>query len=442
MTVEESHSTFSCHAAFIAQLQRIPMHPFVINIDRNRTERVAGEKQERSTRDWINTLRLENGNPMQCDVENGGPDKRAYILVPTQFLGQAKAALEQYRIQLRQGGGANASNYRYTNPDGLHEDRNTHTRPTEIYVPTVAVLKNLQRMKNLSSTEIWQSAPSTIRTSLRSQQHFSTHTNAAPNQNHPPTQQNNQSNKYAQRSQNITPEEEDVTHTRPTPIKKNTGMADNYQKYSTDEFPPMQSHVRRPSLDTTVGTTQTRTTITQTANFAELEAAFKRHQSDFNTITTTVNTMDARVTTTMAACTTTAQQIIHIENRLDQMVIALQSIADNMAPSVSGSKIQKPQRSAPPSVHQPNAQETHTSEDEDEFSLDRTPGGSSNASMNTANTKSTVSSRNQSPEKKKARPTEEPNMQNQQSQSIISNLSDQQGSQYNSNSPSDGRNDK
>jgi lipopolysaccharide export LptBFGC system permease protein LptF len=62
------------------------------------------------------------------------------------------------------------------------------------------------------------------------------------------SQQNNQPNKYAQRSQNITPEEEDVTHTRPTPIKKNTGMADNYQKYSTDEFPPMQSHVRRPSL--------------------------------------------------------------------------------------------------------------------------------------------------------------------------------------------------
>jgi hypothetical protein len=118
---------------------------------------------------------------------------------------------------------------------------------------------------------------------------------------------------------------------------------------------------------------------------------------------------------------------------------ALQIIWHHLFP---GQKIQKPQRSAPPSVHQPNAQETHTSEDEDEFSLDRTPGGSSNASMNTANTKSTVSSRNQSPEKKKARPTEEPNMQNQQSQSIISNLSDQQGSQYNSNSPSDGRNNK
>jgi hypothetical protein len=45
--------------------------------------------------------------------------------------------------------------------------------------------------------------------------------------------------------------------------------------------------------------------------------------------------MDARITRTMAACTTTAQQIIHIESRLDQMVLQLQQIVANTATAVN-----------------------------------------------------------------------------------------------------------
>jgi hypothetical protein len=44
MTLEESHNNFTCHAAFIAQLQRIPLHPYVINIDRVRSEIIDGKK--------------------------------------------------------------------------------------------------------------------------------------------------------------------------------------------------------------------------------------------------------------------------------------------------------------------------------------------------------------------------------------------------------------
>ena len=213
MTVEESHNTFSCHAAFIAQLQRIPMHPFVVNIDRARSEIIAGDKKERSTRDWISTLRLPNGNPMQCDVENGGSDKRAYVLVPTKNLEQAKAALGHYRDQLRQAG-ALASRYHCATKDGSCQTGTTlPPRPTEIYVPTAAVLKNLQRMKMLSSVEIWQTAPSTIRTSPRTQQHTShyaaSHT-APTTQVSPPTQQNNQPNNQVQRRQKRSPGTPDV----------------------------------------------------------------------------------------------------------------------------------------------------------------------------------------------------------------------------------------
>jgi hypothetical protein len=111
--------------------------------------------------------------------------------------------------------------------------------------------------------------------------------------------------------------------------------------------------------------------------------------------------MDARVTTTMAACTSTAQQIIHIESRLDQMVIALQLIANNTAQSTSAApttKTRRPTISIAPSLH---SQAHHGSDDEDSLSLELTQGGgSSNASMNTTNSKSTSSSRNKSPEEK------------------------------------------
>jgi hypothetical protein len=193
-----------------------------------------GKKQERSTRDWISTLRLQNGNPMQCDVENGGQDKRAYILVPTTSIEQVKTALTQYRNQLQQAGAQHSPNYRYTNNDSSAEAGYNHTRPTEIYVPTAAVLKNLQRMKNLSSSEIWKAAPLTVRNSTRLQKSsVSGHTNAAPNQQNSPSQWTDHKD---QGNIRISPDQ-GLHHDRPTPIKRNTSngsaQQNTYRRIST-----------------------------------------------------------------------------------------------------------------------------------------------------------------------------------------------------------------
>jgi hypothetical protein len=89
---------FEQHTNFVNSLQRLPMYPLVINVDRLRRETTNGINMERSARDWVATLRLESGKPMQCDVENGGTDRRAYMIAPTNNLETAKTALEHYKI--------------------------------------------------------------------------------------------------------------------------------------------------------------------------------------------------------------------------------------------------------------------------------------------------------------------------------------------------------
>lgn len=431
MTLEESQINFKYHSDFIAKLQRIPLHPFVINIDRHRKEHIEGKIIERSTRDWISTLRLPDGSPMQCDVENGSPDKRAYILAPTPVLAEVKQALEQYRHQLRQAHTQNS--YRNTQTDGLNPSNSNAARPTEIYVPTEAVLRNLQRMKRFTSAEIWKAAPNSIRTPAQKTKNHKDGTATTQVQPLSPTaEQKSANHRNTCNSENQ----------NQTPLKNNTSAApaSRGRQQQFAEFPPM---VRRPSMDTTVGTTQSptsRTTTAQSPSFVELEAAFYRHQSEFTKVTTTVLEMDDRVTRTMAACNSTAQQILLIEGRLDQITIALQHIANNTATQIPS-----------PATTTPNHPETQGEEMQDSdanraqlddtgsVTSDKTPG-SSNASMNTATSKSTHSSINKSPEKKKTRPSTRANKLSttQNNTIIIQDPSDQQGRQYTSNSPSDG----
>jgi hypothetical protein len=158
MSQEESTAIFEQHTNFVQSLQRLPMYPLVINVDRLRRETTNGINMERSARDWVATLRLANGKPMQCDVENGGTDRRAYMIAPTTNLETAKTALEHYKIRLKQG-----SNIFPPTQNSTDQRDNMDQRPLEIYVPTAAVMKNLQVIRNMTSAEIWKFAPSSIR---------------------------------------------------------------------------------------------------------------------------------------------------------------------------------------------------------------------------------------------------------------------------------------
>jgi activator of HSP90 ATPase len=150
-------------------------------------------------------------------------------------------------------------------------------------------------------------------------------------------------------------------------------------------------------------------------------------------MTTTVTNMDARVTRTMAACTTTAQQIIHIESRLDQMVLQLQLIVANTATTATHNLI----------THTSD----HTTNDETTSPNLSTAAShstlhSSNNSMGTATSKSSTNSdTNKSPKKKRVKQSDQGDLATLTS--TTSHLkktipSEQQGSQYNSKTPSDG----
>ena len=154
MTTEEAHGLFATHKKFIASIQRLPLFPQVVNIDRIRTEYHPNSNPiERSTREWATGLRSsDNQQLLRCDAENGGKDRRAYLLVPTAFLDQAKMEYEQYKHRLKQSG-------YFRTPHSQHDNPGGNDRPQEIYIPTAAVLRNLQFMQHMSSESIWKAAP-------------------------------------------------------------------------------------------------------------------------------------------------------------------------------------------------------------------------------------------------------------------------------------------
>jgi hypothetical protein len=98
MTAEEVSDVFRVHQAFLDSTQRLLLSPAIVNVDRPREETSqAGEKMARSTRDWVMTLKKPDGQSLQCDVENGGKDHKAYMIVPTEYLDVAKSELENIR---------------------------------------------------------------------------------------------------------------------------------------------------------------------------------------------------------------------------------------------------------------------------------------------------------------------------------------------------------
>ena len=163
MTTEEAYGLFATHKKFTASIQRLPLFPQVINIDRIRTEYISNSTTlERSTREWATSLKLsENGQSLRCDAENGGKDKRAYLLVPTAFLEKAKHEYEKYKHRLKQ-----SSQFRNYTPALPHDGSiGKNDKPQEIYVPTAAVLRNLQFLQTMSSESIWRAAPAAVRDS-------------------------------------------------------------------------------------------------------------------------------------------------------------------------------------------------------------------------------------------------------------------------------------
>jgi hypothetical protein len=72
------------------------------------------------------TLKNDKGQPLQCDVENGGKDRKAYMIVTTSHLERAKFELERYKANLR--------------PDPTHPTAHITAFPT---IPVPVQLKSI-----------------------------------------------------------------------------------------------------------------------------------------------------------------------------------------------------------------------------------------------------------------------------------------------------------
>ncbi|KAI2497107.1 hypothetical protein MHU86_17368 [Fragilaria crotonensis] len=102
MTDEKIKSHFQFHEKWARSLKAITMSPQVNHLDQQRTEyNEDGTTVERSTREWMSTiLAPDKASPALCDVVNGLPDHKAYLLVPSHYHAFVQQAWRNYKSRL------------------------------------------------------------------------------------------------------------------------------------------------------------------------------------------------------------------------------------------------------------------------------------------------------------------------------------------------------
>ena len=152
MTRDEIKRHFLMHEKYIKSLHQISLSPLVTALDKIRVEYSAdGTTIERTTREWALSLTLPDGTPAQCDVGTGGSDKNTYLLIPAAFAAVIKPLAKQYKDRI-QTVSKREARYRETIPD----------LPDVIHI-TSHVQSNLDFMNQLSSADIWNKAPPSVK---------------------------------------------------------------------------------------------------------------------------------------------------------------------------------------------------------------------------------------------------------------------------------------
>jgi uncharacterized coiled-coil protein SlyX len=419
MTTEEAYELFATHKTFTASIQRLPLFPQVINIDRVRTEYNSNSlPTERSTRDWATSLRsTDTGNLFRCDAENGGKDKRAYLLVPTAFLDQVKTEYEQYKHRLKQSGQFRNFN---SQTDSIND------RPQEIYVPTAAVLRNLHFMQNMSSESIWKAAPASVR----------------PRSNDKPQKQATISVQPASGAQQ--------TFDRPHQGRQEQHN-ETIERKKTAKGKLQPVNTRYSEEATTVCTTQsplTRNTQTQ-STISALEETIKRQQEEIRHMMNRFDAMDTKMehltTAIKSGELNQNNTILQIQQQLDKVCTSLTFLVQQTTNN---------QHSNAPIPH-PDVQMQSLVHEDIQDDCDSTNDTALTSTRHLTTSLRSRSPAGRSPEKKKqrsnnattARQQPEDEVTRQLDSSSIpmtlddvetTNDTDQSGAQYQSPSPSDG----
>jgi hypothetical protein len=414
MTQEEIAHMFTTHTNFTDSLQRLSLYPRVINIDRERQEQYGTTNLSRSTRDWARSLKTDEGQPLRCDAENGGPDRRAYLLVSTPHLERAKIELQRYLQAIQQTN---------QNQFDLSSDRRTnitdHTRPNEIYIPTPAVLQNLNFLNSLTAEEVWKGAPQSIRTPPTAKQPVrpGNPTTPAKQPTYNPTVPVPFS--YATQSQTVTPS---TTGAQSHASALDSATQRTLQHQTQDEYPHLTA-IGQPEHrqdDTTVGTTTsnfTRTTHNQNqsihnARFQELEAQIQSHQNEFKDIHARFDHLNEQLLRNMNIASTHSAQFSQLERQFSEMNKAIQILLlrtpENQKPNDSSaiiSQLQNTPRQPPATIHPSDTTNQHT------------------------HTTTEISTPTSSPEKKRIRQTNEASYPHHDAQ--------EQSAQYKESTPAD-----
>ncbi|KAI2501849.1 hypothetical protein MHU86_12614 [Fragilaria crotonensis] len=150
LTQEQIKRYFLHHEAYIKSLKSIQLPMYLMNFDQVRIETWGtGETTSRTTREWAQSL-LSSDN-VRCDAVNGGYDEKPYLLVQAEQLAFVQNALRAYKLRL--------------NPLGHREARFRDSLPG---LPNVILIdsstqQTLDFLEGLSSSDIWQSAPDSVR---------------------------------------------------------------------------------------------------------------------------------------------------------------------------------------------------------------------------------------------------------------------------------------
>ena len=146
LTDQQIEHQFESHYKWSRSLKLIALTPLVFHLDQKRIEYdVDGTTIERSTREWVATLTNSDGTPALCDVVNGTPNKKAFLLAPAHYEETAKAELKKYRLRLH--------------PPRQKEERfrdRVHDLPAVIHIQT-AIESNVQYIANLFASDMWTS---------------------------------------------------------------------------------------------------------------------------------------------------------------------------------------------------------------------------------------------------------------------------------------------
>ena len=152
LPADQAKRHFEVHQTWSRSLSGITIAPHISHLDQLRNEYYDdGRIIQRSTRDWILSLKNADGSSAHCDAINGGSERKAWLLCPHNFLTQAQEEWRCYRSRLYPPSHREARYYESV--AGLPDLRNIR----------IEIATNVSLLEKLSAADVWKQAPNSVR---------------------------------------------------------------------------------------------------------------------------------------------------------------------------------------------------------------------------------------------------------------------------------------